>query len=104
MAAAAAAGLVPSFNPSIWGASSSGGAPGRNGFLNTAGLSHGGAERKAERDLAYAREAGLLCPLTKTVICDPVVASDGWVSAFTSSGLRAEVLLRFRIRPVGASH
>lgn len=32
---------------------------------------------KSEQDLAHAREAGYFCPLTKAVIEDPVVASDG---------------------------
>ena len=59
---------------SIWG---NGVSSGTNGFLG-AGLQAQPKVSKSEQDLAHAREAGYFCPLTKAVIDDPVVASDGY--------------------------
>ena len=59
---------------SIWG---NGVSAGQNGFLGGSLQSAPRPAQKSEKDLAHAREAGYFCPLTKAVIADPVVASDG---------------------------
>ena len=59
---------------SIWGNGVSGST---NGFLGAGLQSAPKQVNKTEEDLAHAREAGYFCPLTKAVIRDPVVASDG---------------------------
>ena len=62
---------------SIWG---NGVASNGNGFLGAALHAPSKAGNKSEKDLAHAREAGYFCPLTKAVIEDPVVASDGYAA------------------------
>ena len=61
---------------SIWGNGVSSTA---NGFLGSGlqGAPKSNISKKSEQDIAHAREAGYFCPLTKAVIEDPVVASDG---------------------------
>jgi len=51
---------------------------GPNGFLGSS-LLPPAVQRSgmSERDMANAREAGYFCPLTKAVLVNPVVASDG---------------------------
>ena len=60
---------------SIWG---NGGTPsGPNGFLGSGLFSAAPRLGISERDMAAAKEAGYFCPLTKAVLANPVVASDG---------------------------
>ena len=68
---------------SIWG---NGGTPtwshggntsGPNGFLGSGLFSAAPRSGISERDMAAAKEAGYFCPLTKAVLANPVVASDG---------------------------
>ncbi len=64
---------LPNFN--IWG--NGGASAGPNGFLGSSLLPSVKRVGMTERDMANAREAGYFCPLTKAVLTNPVVASDG---------------------------